>query len=206
MEGLNPTPAGSDHQQMDLSRLRKVVPNGFQIVEADAVPVIGMGDLNGDGRDDAALLLQDMRAEQPSSAVAVAYAQADGSFRFGEMTGNFGPEPLQYTDAEMLSITDKILLVAYQSMRWGVDLNFRFEPVYGNLRLIGSASWNDGNEQGDGSGTTTTDYLKGTRVGNFKRWDAAKGKLIDLPETQAEVSRQLKAFATFNDDSVYVEQ
>jgi hypothetical protein len=191
---------------------QQVVPRGFEMVITGGAPIHATGDLNGDGRADVALLLQNMDAEMPSSAIAVAHGVTDSAYQLGPMSGDFGPEPLHNPDPDMLAIEDEVLMISYQSMRWGVDLYFRSENEFkgrkgtGELWLIQSVSSNLGDARGDGTGVCTTDYLKGSRVSRIKRWDAQKGELIAQPEKKETVPTRLKLFSSFNEDSVYAEQ
>ncbi len=182
-----------------------LVPKGFEIVKAEAGEIICMGDLNADGLNDAAILVQNMDDDRGSAAIVVAHGEAGGKYRFAEMTGLLGAEPLMSPDPSMLSIEKGVLAFHYQSMRWSTDLKFRKEAKYGDMRLIGTETENYGNAEHDGAGTSSTNYLTGERISNYMAWDEAKQDLVDKPETHEKVSTTLKAFKGFDEDALYDE-
>jgi hypothetical protein len=180
-----------------------LVPKGYEIVKAEAGEVITMGDLDGDTKPDAAILLQNMDEEMGKAAILIAYQQAENTFSLGEMTGDLGPEPLMSPDPSLLKIDKGVLTFHYQSMRWSIDLKFRKEAKYGDLRLIGSESENYGNAVHDGAGSASTNYLTGQRISNYMTWDEAKQDLVDLPEKREQVSKELRPLKGFNQDIIY---
>lgn len=187
----------------NMGLLTPLVPQGFEIAASETGPILAEGDLNGDSLADVAFLLQNLEAEMPHSEALVAYQQQDGSYQSGEKTGNLGPEPLTYLDPEFLQIKDQVLAINYQSMRWGVELKFRREKKYGDLRLIGSESFSYGNAVGDGAGGTSTNFLTGIRIANYQHVDPEKGIEEQLPERRDKVSTVLIPFKGFNDDAIY---
>ena len=182
-----------------------VIPKGFEIVKSEAGEVVSIGDLNADGLGDAAILIQNLDDERGSAAILVAHGEAGGKYRFGEMTGLLGAEPLMSPDPGMLSIDKGVLTFHYQSMRWSTDLKFRKETKYGDLRLIGSDTENYGNAVHDGAGSSSTNYLTGQRISNYMSWDEEKQDLVDLPEKREKVSTKLKPFSNYNEDSLYAD-
>ncbi len=181
----------------------ELVPQGYEIVKAEAGQIIAYGDLNGNQKDDAAILIQNMEEEQGSAAILIAYDMRDGGWAMGEMTGNLGPEPLMYPDPGQLKIEKGVLIFHYQSMRWSADLKFRREAKYGDLRLIGFDTENYGNAVHDGAGSSSTNYLTGQRISNYMSWDEEIQDLVELPEKREKVSTKLKPFSTYNEDSLY---
>jgi len=183
--------------------LAGLIPDGYEIVKGEAGEIMAIGELNGDNFEDAAILIQTLDEEQGSAAILVVHGEAGDKFRFGEMSGNLGPEPLSYPDPEQLKIEKGVLIFHYQSMRWSADLKFRKEAKYGDLRLIGTDTDNYGNAVHDGAGSSSTNYLTGQRISNYMSWDESKGDLVELPEKREKVSTQLRAFSGYNDDSLY---
>lgn len=181
-----------------------LLPKGYDFAKAESgKEIITMGDLDGDGKPDAAILLQNSEEDMGKAAILVAYQQAENTFSFGEMTGDLGPEPLMYADPDQLQIDKGVLIFHFQSMRWGTDLKFRKEKKYGDLRLIGSETENFGNAVHDGAGNASTNYLTGERISNYMTWDEAKQDLVDLPEKREKVSKDLRAFKGYNEDALY---
>jgi hypothetical protein len=180
-----------------------VIPDGFEIVKSEAGEIISIGDMNADGINDAAILVQNFDDERGSAAILVAHGEAGGKYSLGEMSGLLGAEPLMSPDPGMLTIDKGVLTFHFQSMRWSTDLKFRKEAKYGDLRLIGSETENYGNAVHDGAGSASTNYLTGQRVSNYMSWDEDKQDLIDLPEKREKVSTTLKAFKGFDEDAIY---
>ncbi len=199
----NPTPEPNYTTVKGTGALAGLIPKGYEIVKGEAGEIMAKGELNGDNFEDAAILIQTLDEEQGSAAIIVLHGEPDGKFRFGEMSGNLGPEPLSYPDPDQLKVEKGVLIFHYQSMRWSADLKFRKEAKYGDLRLIGSDTDNYGNAVHDGAGSSSTNYLTGQRISNYMSWDEAKGDLVDLPEKREKVSTQLRAFSGYNDDSLY---
>jgi hypothetical protein len=212
------TPAGAEAQAGETAKavpdahyttvpatgaLAGILPAGYEIVKGDAGEVITMGDLNADTHADAVVLVQNMNEEEGAAAIMVAHAQPDGSFSLGEISGNLGPEPLMSPTPDIFKIEKGVLTFHYQSMRWAIDLKFRHEKKYGDLRLIGSESESYGNAVHDGAGGASTNYLTGERISNYMHWDEEKEDLVDDPEKREKVSTQLRAFKGYDMDAIY---
>jgi hypothetical protein len=183
--------------------LGSMVPQEYDFAESEVGPIVAEGDLNADSLPDVVFLVQNLEEEMPKSLVLVAYQAPDGKFIRGESSGNFGPEPLTYLDPEFFSIQNQVLHINYQSMRWEIELKFRKEAKYGDLRLIGTESFSYGNAVGDGAGGTSTNFLTGQRIANYKHVDMETGIEKQMPERREVVSTQLVPLHGFNDDNVY---
>jgi hypothetical protein len=183
--------------------LGSMIPKEYEFAESEVGPIVAEGDLNGDSLQDMVFLVQNLAEEMPKSLVLVAYQAPDGNFILGESSGNFGPEPLTYLDPEFFAIQNQVLQINYQSMRWGIELKFRKEKKYGDLRLIGSESFSYGNAVGDGAGGTSTNFLTGQRIANYQHVDMETGIEKQMPERREVVSTQLIPLQGFNDDTIY---
>jgi hypothetical protein len=196
-------PAPHYETEAPSEEMASFVPKGYETVKAEGGQIMTKGDLNNDGIDDMVVLLQDMSQDEGNCAILVTYGAANGKYKASEVTGDMGPEPLMYADPGQIKIVKGILIFHYQSMRWGADLKFRYEPKYGDLRLIGADTENFGNAMHDGAGSTSTNYLTGQRIENFMRYNETKEDLEDLPEVRKKVSTKLKAFNGYTEDDLY---
>ncbi len=186
-----------------VSMLAFMVPEDYEFALSEVGPIVAEGDLNGDSLPDIVFLVQNLEEEMPKSQILIAYQTQDGKYEPGERSGNFGPEPTTYLDPEFFKISNQILQVNYQSMRWGIELKFRKEKKYGDLRLIGSESFSYGNAVGDGAGGTSTNYLTGNSIAQYQQVDMETGVQRQLPDRIEKVSTQLLPFQGFSDDNVY---
>jgi hypothetical protein len=186
-----------------IALLSFMVPEDYEFAVSEEGPIVAEGDLNGDNLPDIVFLLQNLEEEMPKSQILIAYQTQDGKYEPGERSGNFGPEPTTYLDPEFFKISNQILQVNYQSMRWGIELKFRKEKKYGDLRLIGSESFNYGNAFGEGAGSTSTNYLTGKSEGHYKHVDPNKPDGEKWSNEEGKVSTQLLPFQGFSDDNVY---
>lgn len=183
--------------------LRATIPAGFELVETEDGPVWSVGDLNGDGLADAAMLVRRTDDFDNHSAVVVSLGKQGGDYAFMETTGNLGPEPLQYTDPEFVYVDAGYLYIAFQSMRWGIDLVFEWKAETKSIVLVSSETVTFGNERGDGAGTARTDYIKGSRTSAYQRWSEEKGKAImETPKT-IQVPKVLRTLKALNEDLIY---
>lgn len=88
-------------------------------------------------------------------------------------------------------------------MRWEIELKFRKEAKYGDLRLIGTESFSYGNAVGDGAGGTSTNFLTGQRIANYKHVDMETGIEKQMPERREGGFHPPSPLHGFNDDNVY---
>lgn len=175
-------------QQPDAKR--KFVPDGWS-VEQEL-----QGDLNGDGINDAVLMLvEDGHAgptDEAARSLVVLAGQADGSFQqMGanrklllcvQCFGALGDEP-------RLSIQRNVLVVEQEagsrettSGLW----RLRFDPASKRIRLIGlDVKWTD---RATGKAKVeSTNYLTGKRVTESLRYDEAKDKEISMGKKTSSV-------------------
>lgn len=183
--------------------LRTTVPTGFEIVEAEEGTIWSVGDLNDDGLADAAILVRKTDDFDNHSAVVLSLGKQGGEYVLQESTGNLGPEPLQYPDPEFVFIDEGYLYIAFQSMRWGIDLVFEWKPETNNLILVSSETVSFGNELGDGAGTARTDYVKGTRTSAYQRWNDEQGKAIMETPKIIQVPTVIRKLKDLNEDLIY---
>lgn len=183
--------------------LQSTIPPGFELVEGDEGPVWSVGDINGDGLADAAMMVRKSEDFDNHSAVVVALGRQGGAYAFHESTGNLGLEPLQYTDPDFVMIEEGYLYIAYQSMRWGIDLVFDWREETHDLRLVSSKSVNMGNADLDGAGTCQVNYVTGTKTSAYQHWSEEKGEAVmETPRTES-VSKVLRPLSALNDDLIY---
>ena len=203
---LQPETAEVAEEETELAfpeELRPTIPAGFELVEGEEGPVWSVGDLNGDGLADAGMLVRKTDDFDNHSAVVVSLGKQGGGYSFKESTENLGPEPLQYTDPDFVYIEEGYLYIAFQSMRWGIDLVFEWMPETQEMILVSSETLSSGNEFGDGAGTARTDYVKGSRISAYQRWNEKLGRsIMETPKT-ISVPKVLHPLKDLNDDLIY---
>jgi len=188
------------------SDLSDIIPAGYSIVQTKEGSDQLKSDLNGDGQDDVAVLIEkkgDSSYDQSEEVLLVIFtADRHRQLQLATASSNLGGASVAYDDGKKLSLRKNVISYHHQSMRHHIDLKFRYEKSAGDFMLIGK-DYADYGGMASGPTHISINYLIGKKLINESIWDDSSEEVMAQPEKQETVSKELIALSLINWDRLY---
>jgi len=169
----------------DYDQVAAIVPSGWTIVENHESKEIICDDFNEDGYEDVAFLVEirgDMTYDY-SEEVMLIIAKADKNRQLEKVaiSGNLGGKSVGYKDQKHLWSNNGVLSYLHQSMRYHVELKYRFDRKEYQYVLIGK-EFNDYGGMSSPPRNISINYVTGKKIIREQVWDLEKEELVPLEE------------------------
>ena len=186
--------------------LKDIIPPGYTIVQTKEGPDQIKGDLNGDGQEDLAVLIEmqgDENYDHSEEVLLMIYsADRHGQLQLASATKNLGGASVAYDDTKKLSLRKNVLCYHHQSMRHHIDVKYRYDQSVGNFVLIGKDFADYGSIE-SGPRHISINYLTGVKLINESIWNDETEETEALPERKEKVSKQIREMDLMDWDSLY---
>jgi hypothetical protein len=190
---------------LEAARLEDFAPRGWKIHSQ------ARGDLNGDGRIDAALILFDSSLdeatprsiENPPPALVIALATEQGRWRRAGINNRmivaddsgFAPLRLRILKGVVVLDQEEQSNISDNTNDYSYTYRFRYEPAADRFLLIGEDDANTHRDAAADGIRVSDDYLTGTRVITIMH--AARGKYV----RETNTTRRIKAQRVFLEEA-----
>lgn len=191
----------------DIEQIKNVIPKGFELVKSDEGESLIFANLNDDNITDAVALIvkgNNLKEYDFDSEVRLAvFFGTDNGYKLFNMSGDFGGETIIAMGSKHIDVKNKVISYFHQSMRYDLELKFRYEQKFKDVMLIGIEANNYGNAVSDGSGNTSINYLSGLKIINENKWNEQKEELEELPEQKIKFNQPLKSISDIDYDTMF---
>jgi hypothetical protein len=183
---------------LEAARIEEFAPRGWKIHSQAS------GDLNGDGRIDAALILFDSSLddamprsiENPPPALVIVFATEQGRWRRAGINtrmivsddSGFAPLRLRILKGVVVLNQEELSNISENTNDYSYTYRFKYEPAAGRFLLIGEDDANTHRDAAADGLRVSDNYLTGTRVITIMH--AARGKYVRETNTSRRIETQ----------------
>lgn len=148
--------------------IEEFLPDSYDIVRTESGRNLVLHDFNGDGLQDAALIIAQSNQnleEATDVRIAIFKGTPTGKYSKSAMSGNLTSSFFfNNLSNPQISVKKNVISVKHQSMRHDYELKFRYEKAKNDFMLIGSELNNYGNAMLEGAGNISSNFLAKKRI------------------------------------------